>query len=75
MKLSGSKIRAARKAAGLRVEDLAYLTGIAHATLVRAEGDRNVMSAERLMLVARALDVSMESLFEEEAPVGGGRAR
>lgn len=74
MKLSGEKIRAARHAAGMRVEDLAHVTGISYATLVRAESGRNTPSAEKLRLIAQTLDVSMESLFDEEAPVGGGRA-
>lgn len=73
MKLSGIKLREARKAAGLRVEDLAVATGISYATIVRAEGGTNTPSAEKLLLISRALGVSMESLFDEEAPVGGGR--
>jgi transcriptional regulator with XRE-family HTH domain len=73
MKLSGTKLRTARKAAGLRVEDVAVATGISYATIIRAETGANTPSAEKLRLIASALGVSMESLFDEEAPVGGGR--
>lgn len=75
MKLSGTKLREARKAAGLRVEDVAAQTGISYATVMRAETGANTPSAEKLRLIARLLGVSMESLFEEEAAATtGGQA-
>lgn len=74
IKFSGPKLREARKAAGLRIEDVATATGISYATVIRAEQGTNMPSAGYLALICREIGVPMESLFEEEAPVGGGRA-
>lgn len=76
MRLSGTKLRQARKVAGFRVEDLAVVTGISYATIVRAETGANTPSAEKLIKISRALGVPMESLFDEDtsSKPGGGRA-
>lgn len=74
MKLSGTKLREARKAAGLRIEDVAVATGISYATVLRAEQGTNTPSASYLALICRELGVPMESLFEEETALNGGQA-
>lgn len=67
MKLSPSKVRAARVARGLRVEDVASMASVSASTIARTESGRTVPSSDSLARIARVLDISMEELFDETA--------
>ena len=73
MKLSRTQLVSLRKQAGLSQPGLADAVGIHVGTLRMFEqGRTRELKAETVYAIARVLDVSMESLFDEEAsPVGG----
>ncbi len=71
----GRRIRAARKEQGLKLQQLALLTGISAPALSRIETGKRDARITTLDRVARALRVSPASLLEEKAAdahSGGG---
>lgn len=64
------RIRAARKAKGLRTEDLAAVCGVHHAQIERMESMRYQPTIKPLILIGKALDKPL-SWFLEPGPDGG----
>ena len=61
----GLRIRQLRKAKGLTQAMLAEMAGISRSQLAEIEGERKPANTLRLASIARALDVSVEDLFDE----------
>lgn len=64
----GDDLRALRQARGLRLADLAGLTGRSVGWLSQVERGLSVPSVEDLRLLARHLDVPLSSLFRSATP-------
>jgi putative transcriptional regulator len=58
-----TKLRAARRAKGLRQEDLAEAAGVSQSTIVRLELGENEPTFKTAHRIARALGTSAEELF------------
>lgn len=58
-------MRQARAAAGLTQKELAELAGVQRETVNHAERGKHLPGAETLARIARALDVPIDSLFDE----------
>jgi len=61
----GLRIRHLRKAKGLTQAMLAEMAGISRSQLAEIEGERKPANTIRLAAIARALEVSVEDLFDE----------
>ena len=55
----------ARAAKGLTQKELAAAADVSRETVNRAENQQNVPEAEKLARIAKALDICLDSLFEE----------
>src|SRR5262245_25142315 len=64
----GPRLRTARAAAGLTLRDLSAVTGLSQPFLSRLERGQVSASIANLLQICRALDLSMSSLLEGEAP-------
>lgn len=64
-----NKIKKLRKEKGLRQEDLAELLGVTRQTIIAVENDKYNPTLELAMKMAKLLEVSVEDLFQMEAPV------
>lgn len=64
--LVGSRVRAARQSVGYSIDDLAETCGLTGAEITEIEDGQDADPA-RLKRVAAALQVSLESLFDEQA--------
>lgn len=70
----GSTIRTLRRANGLTIADVSQRTEISRAMLSRIENGQTATSLENLNRIARALGVSLSSLFRNfEAQAGGAQ--
>ena len=58
-----NRIRAFRKAAGLRQEDLAALLGVSRQTIIAMENDKYDPSLALAMRLARLLERPVEEIF------------
>lgn len=65
----GEKLRETRKAKGLSQAKLGELAGVAGPTIARYESNQMEPSADVLMKIAQALDVSMSSLLDVDLSV------
>ena len=65
----GEKLKAVRKAKGLSQAKLGELSGVAGPTIARYESNQIEPSAEVLMRIAQALNVSMSSLMDTDLSV------
>lgn len=64
-----NRIKALRKAGGLRQEDLAAAMGVTRQTVIAIENEKYNPSLELAMRLARYLNTTVEELFElEESP-------
>ena len=63
----GQRVRAARAAAGLTQRELAEAADISLRTVIYAETDDHVPGGATLARIAKALDVTIDSLFADEA--------
>jgi transcriptional regulator with XRE-family HTH domain len=73
MKLSRTRLRAARKAANLSQPKLAAAAGVNLGSLRQFEqGRSNGLKAESVYAIARVLEVPMEALFADEATALNG---
>jgi putative transcriptional regulator len=61
----GEKLRQARAAAGLTQKELADRAGIQRETVNHAENGKHLPGSETLARIAKALDVSIDSLFSD----------
>lgn len=63
-----SKVKKLMEDQGMTIEDLHRLTGLAVSTILRIRSSKDIESCSipTLMRVARALDVELWDLFEEE---------
>jgi transcriptional regulator with XRE-family HTH domain len=79
MRLSPSRLKAAREARGLSPEAVAEATGCSRATVYNAESGARTPRADTLARWARLYGVTQDSLFEwhdeECAPPGDARGR
>ena len=64
--LVGSKVRAARQSVGYSIDDLAETCGLTGAEIIEIEEGQDADPA-RLKRIASALQVSLESLLDEQA--------
>jgi transcriptional regulator with XRE-family HTH domain len=64
VQVSGDKIKAARERAGLTRPELASKTGIPVDTIKTIETRPHNPGADKIAVIAKALDVPMESLFD-----------
>jgi transcriptional regulator with XRE-family HTH domain len=69
----GQRIAEARKAAGITQVELASMLGIAQQTMAHYEGGVSRIPVVLLPVVAKAVDVSVESLVGEEAKRAGSK--
>jgi putative transcriptional regulator len=58
-----TKLRAARRAKGLRQEDLAAAAGVSQSTIVRLESGENEPTFKTAHRIARVLGTTAEKLF------------
>ena len=58
-----NRIKAFRKAKGLRQEDLAEAVGVSRQTIIAIENDKYNASLELAMRLARYLQTTVEELF------------
>ena len=63
-KISGSRIRAAREAAGIGVTELAELVGVTQSAISHLESGTKTLSANTIIAIAGVLDVSFDDLTE-----------
>jgi transcriptional regulator with XRE-family HTH domain len=63
----GSRIRQVRSLSGLSQKDVASKSGITVSFLSQVERDITLPSLKSLINIARALDIKINQLFEEEA--------
>ena len=61
----GDKLRQARAAAGLTQKELGALAGLQRETVNHAENGKHLPGSETLARIAKALDISIDSLFSE----------
>ena len=66
MKVSGKKIKEARKRKGLTQEELAEQSKMNLRTIQRIENNENIPRGKSLNLICEALDIHIEDLFENE---------
>jgi transcriptional regulator with XRE-family HTH domain len=64
--LVGSRVRAARQSVGYSIDDLAETCGLTGAEIIEIEEGQDADPA-RLKRIASALQVSLESLLDEQA--------
>ena len=62
----GQNLRAARAKAQLTQQELADLAGVQRRTVISAETGEHVPTAEAVARIAKALDVAIDELFEDE---------
>lgn len=62
----GGRIRAARTAKGLHQTHLADATGLTRSSIANIEGGRQQFLVHALVLIARTLDVTVDSLLPSE---------
>lgn len=67
MKISGSKIKEARKLKGLTQEDLAALSKMNLRTIQRIENNENMPRGKSLQLICEVLNIPQEELFEAQS--------
>jgi len=67
MKISGSKIKEARKLKGLTQEDLAALSKMNLRTIQRIENNENTPRGKSLQLICEVLNIPQEELFEAQS--------
>lgn len=67
MKISGSKIKEARKLKGLTQEDLAELSKMNLRTIQRIENNKNTPRGKSLNLICEVLNIPVEDLFEAQS--------
>ena len=60
----GSKLKQARAAAGLTQKELGTIAGVQRETVNHAEMGRHLPGAETLGKIARALDLPVDTFFE-----------
>ena len=66
----GQKVKAARSARNLTLQELAKVTGVTRSMLSQIENNRALPSLMTLQYVSKALDVPMGSFFESEETPG-----
>jgi transcriptional regulator with XRE-family HTH domain len=71
----GKRIRAKRKAKGMKVEELAYRAGISFEHMHALERGEHKPRDYTLRRVARALGVTVESLEQDNGKGNGGRRK
>lgn len=62
----GTKLREARKAAGMTQEQLASVLAVSRQAVTKWEADKGLPDVENLKLIAKALEVSIDYLLAEE---------
>ena len=60
------KLYQARKQQGLSQEDLAHLCGVSRQAVSKWESGQSVPDAENLLAISKALEVSIDYLFDNE---------
>ena len=65
-KATETKLRATRRAKGLKQEDLAAAAGVSQSTIVRLESGQNEPTFGTALRIARALGVSPLDLWDEQ---------
>lgn len=70
----GQRIRAERKAQGLRIDDAAALCGVSVDTLSRLENGHHGISTVRLLKVLQGLGLALFVGSVADAPLSGGAA-
>jgi transcriptional regulator with XRE-family HTH domain len=63
-RVSGSKIRAAREAAGIGVVELAEKVGVTYSAISHMENGTKTLSANIIIAIAGILDVPLDDLTE-----------
>lgn len=63
-----TKLKAARLAANLTQHELAEVTGMTSVSICRYENGKRKISVDKAKLLAKALDVSWTSLFDDDNP-------
>ena len=71
-KLLGAKIRLLRTARKMRLNDLAEVAGCSESMLSKIENGKGNPSLKTLHSIARALDVTVSSLFSDGEQLDGG---
>lgn len=67
MRFRGAHLQQTRRLAGLSQTELSLRAGVGLQVVTRAEQGRSTPSAEACARLARALEISIESLFEDGA--------
>ena len=68
----GARVSGLRREKGLRVADLAALVGVSPSLISQIERGRSAPSVATLFMLAKALAVPVDDLFEEVSPGGAG---
>ena len=66
----GARLQALRRARGLTQEDLAAELNVSRQAVSKWESGRGYPEMEKILYICRRYGVSMDSLFDEEAPAG-----
>ena len=69
----GARVSGLRREKGLRVADLAGLVGVSPSLISQIERGRTAPSVATLFMLAKALAVPVDDLFEEVSPGGAGQ--
>lgn len=71
----GRRVRGARNAAGLTLEQVSTRIGVSPATLSLIERDKVSITVDRLTDIAAALDIELDALVSGSAVSAGGGSR